>query len=107
MIRTFPSPYHGSDSIEADAFSIVWTNPDFYPPRSLEDPPTVLVVLYLRHQVVYSDVYQVFRHHGNIDEWSCEPFGVPIEDLPWWLEEKLCQELEGADPGPPAPRGEA
>lgn len=97
MIRTFRSPDPGLDPIEADAFSVVWADPE------AAQPDAVLVSLYLRYQVVFFDVYPVYRHFGNIDEWSCEPFGVPIGDLPWWLEDKLRWELEGKPMRPPAP----
>jgi len=85
-MRTFPSA--SLCPIEADRFALVWTDPD--------ERKAVTVCLWLWGELVYFDTWEVTGSHAWIEEWTPEPFGILIEDLPWWLEKRLRYEIARA-----------
>jgi hypothetical protein len=82
-MRIFPSA--DLAHIEADHFSVVWTNPD--------ERWSVSVYLWRQGEVVYFDTWEVLQHHAWIEEWACSPFGIPVEEMPYWLDKRLRYEI--------------
>lgn len=83
-MRLFPSTT--SEPVEADRFSLFWPDPG--------DHRAVCVCLWRHGEIVFEATFIVCQLSAWIEEWTCEPFGIDIADMPWWLENRIRKELD-------------